>query len=311
MSQVRWPDPVPDGATIGVASPSGPVDRAALDRGVAALEAAGYRVRLAPHVADSWHYLAGPEADRVADLHALWSDPEVAACWCARGGYGITRLLDDLDWDLLASRPLPLIGYSDITALQLALLARTGLVSFSGAMVASSYGYGAAAGIDPDTACLLWQWLRPGPRPAVLVNPGDEPLRVVWSGAAEGRLIGGCLTLVATLVGTPYLPDIDGAILVLEDVGEEPYRIDRYLSQLALSGLLGRISGVILGDFEDCFKTPGPSVAELVLTHLRGRDVPVVSGLRYGHVRRRCALPIGAWAKLTTDPPRIAIHAER
>ncbi|MCC7494513.1 MAG: LD-carboxypeptidase [Fimbriimonadaceae bacterium] len=308
MMAWRWPLALPPGGTIGVPAPSGPVVPEQLDRGVAALQARGYRVKLAPSVLARWHYLAGDDATRAAELQALWADPEVDAVWCARGGYGLTRLLDRLDWTVL-QRPLPLIGYSDITALQLALLARVGLISYSGPMVASGYGYGRADGVDPETSRLLWPWLEPGPRPTAIRNPDDEPLQVWRPGSATGPLVGGCLTLVANLVGTPYLPSLQGAVLLLEDVDERDYRIDRYLSQLRLAGVVDQISGLVLGEFTDCFDDDSAPLREIVTQWLGDRDIPVLAGLRYGHLARRCTVPLGAAVRVNTAPAAITLEA--
>ena len=309
-----WPRPLPPGGTIGVFAPAGPCRRGDLCRGLRALTQRGYRLKVAESCRRRWHYLAGNDDRRLADLHALVADPEVDALWCARGGYGTMRLLDRVDWALLAERRLPLIGYSDITALQLALFAQTGLISFSGPMVGTVYGYGAADGIAPETEAELFGWLTPGPANQTLENPGGAPLRWLQSGVAEGRLLGGNLSLLAALVGTPYLPDLRGAILAIEDVGEVPYRVDRMLTQLRLAGLLDQVSAALLGDFADCFPPatdePGPAVEELLMAILGRPGIPVASGLLHGHIRRRCTLPLGAMARIS-EAGRITIDRDQ
>ncbi|NUQ02149.1 MAG: LD-carboxypeptidase [Armatimonadetes bacterium] len=313
MRRPRWPTPLLPGMTIGIASPAGPVTADSLDRGLRRLHTLGFETRPGPHARDRWHYLAGSDADRAADLQALWSDPEVDAVWCARGGYGAMRLLPLVDWQRLA-RPIPLIGYSDITALQLALYRHHRLVSFSGPMISTSHGYGHPESVDHHTETDLWSWLRPGPLPRQLANPPELPLRVLREGRAEGPLLGGNLSLVAALVGTPYLPDFHGAILVIEDIGEAPYRVDRMLTQLALAGILDQIAGVVIGDFADYQPPPepdpGPPVAELVLERLGDRDLPVLADLTYGHLPRRCTVPLGAWCRLETDGPSLLCDGE-
>lgn len=308
--QVTWPAPLVAPATIAVVSPSGPVPHAQLDRGIARMEARGFTIKLGDHAKGRYEYLSGTDAERLADLHAAWADPEVDAVWCARGGYGAMRLLDSVDWDSLA-RPLPLIGYSDITALHLAIQAKFDRVGFSGPMLGTSNGYGMPDDLDPASDADLWAWIGDRELPRALANPYGEPLTVLREGVAEGRLVGGNLALVAALVGTPYLPDLSGTILVVEDVGEYPYRIDRMLTQLRLSGDLDRIAGIILGDFDDCFPPvkdePGLPLDELVIELLGDRDIPVVSGLRYGHIKQRCTVPLGAMARLSTSGPEIVV----
>lgn len=307
-----WPRRLKQGETIAVIAPSGPVRPDYLQRGVALLEARGYRVQLGEHVLAREHYLAGSLEQRLADWHTAWADPSVAAVWCARGGYGAMHLLPQLDDQQIATRRLPLIGYSDITALQTAIAARFGLVGFSGAMAASGFGYGHPDGIDPDTESLLWPWLDPPADELPLANPGGEPLQVVRAGSAEGRLLGGCLTLVAALLGTPFAPDFSGAILVIEDTEEEPYRLDRYLTHLALAGVFEQVSAVLIGDFASCYppasRTDGPPVEALVERCVGARRIPILSGLRYGHLRRRCTVPIGAWASVDSSGPSIRVR---
>lgn len=311
---IVWPGLLPRGSCLGVIAPAGPVPRERLSRGLRALREQGYGVKLGDSVLAKRHYLAGTDEQRLADLHRLWADPEVDAIWCARGGYGTMRLLPDIDWSIL-QRPIPLIGYSDITALQLALIARTGLVSFSGPMVGTIHGYGADAGIDPSTAACLWQWLLDDRPEQTLYSPGPARPRVLQPGVAEGPLLGGNLSLFAALVGTPYLPDCDGAVLVIEDVGETPYRLDRMLTQLKLAGILDRLSAVLIADFADCYPPrrdePGLPIDLLVLERLGGRDIPVLSGIAYGHIDRRCTIPLGAWCRVDAGRAEVTIEVGR
>jgi muramoyltetrapeptide carboxypeptidase len=300
------------GATIGVLSPASPVEPERLERGMDALRARGYRVIAAPHVLDARHHLAGDDADRAADFNALWADAEIDALWCSRGGYGTMRLLEHLDWDLVAARPKPFLGYSDVTALQLALFARTGLVTFSAPMVGSLHGFARPDGMLPATEADLWRWLRPEAGPMPLVNPGRAPLVALRPGRAAGRLLGGNLTLVTALVGTPWLPALDGAILAIEDVGEKPYTVDRMLTHLALAGVLDRLAAIVLGDFSRCWpEGRGPALEELVLGIVGARPVAVIGGLLHGHIDARVTLPLGAWVELDGDPPRLVVHPGR
>lgn len=310
MHPSRWPRPLRPGETIAVVAPAGPVRLEDLSRGLRYLRRRGYRLKLGAAVRGRWHYLSGHDDERLADLHRAYADHDVQAVWCARGGYGTMRLLARLDYGLIDRRGIPLIGYSDITALQLAILTQTGLRSYSGPMVGTVHGFGAVGGVDPLTEASVWEWVG-GARHGRLAGDGLDGLRVVQSGAARGPLIGGNLSLLAALVGTPYLPDLDGAVLVLEDIGETPYRVDRMLSQLALAGVFERVAGVVLGDFATCFppatEEPGPPVEELVAERLARPDVPLVSGLAYGHIDRRVTLPLGATVVVDTAVGRIVV----
>ena len=309
MDAPIWPRPLPAGGTIGICSPSGPSDPGALDRAAEALRSRGYRVVLAPGAADrhpDLDYLAGTDARRADDLNRLFADPDIDLVLCARGGYGAARLLDRLDFEAIRRDPKPLVGYSDITALNLALWARAGVISYSGIMATAGDGFGEET-LDPFSEAGFFDAVSSG-QGAELGSPPESRPRVVRppaSGVAtlSGRLMPVCLTLLESLASTPYVPPPDGALLLIEDVHEPPYAVDRALTQLRLSGFLDRLSGVLVGTF-----TGGPEpdgefghqVAELVAT-LAGAHVPVVSGIAYGHVPRRLTLPCGADAVFDTE----------
>ncbi|MBI5832182.1 MAG: LD-carboxypeptidase [Armatimonadetes bacterium] len=311
MSPV-WPAPLAPGGTIAVVSPASTPRDDRLERGRAALTALGYQVREYPHARCRWHFVAGTDAERLADLHAAFADPEIDAVWCSRGGYGSMRLLGSLDWDLLAANPKPFVGYSDITALQQAMAARLGWVTFSGPMVASGHGYGREGGIEPGTESDVWRWLRPTAAGQPLANADGSSFTVLRPGRAQGVLLGGNLSLFTALVGTPYLPVLDGAILAIEDVGEKPYAVDRMLLQLELAGVFDRIGALLIGDFAQYLTdgATGPAVEELVMERVGGRDLAVVSNVVHGHCDRRLTLPIGAQAELTADRHESAISVQ-
>lgn len=270
-----------------------------LVKGIAYLQSRGFQVKLGRSIYEERGYLAGGDQERARDLTDMFADSEVRAVFCTRGGYGTPRILDRLDFELIAGNPKILLGYSDITALQLALFARCGLVTFSGPMVAVEMG----RGLDATTEDHLWQMLSSTSAPVKLTE-ADDPLAVYHPGRARGRLLGGCLSLVCALLGTPYLPDFSGAILFLEDVGEEPYQIDRKLMQLRLAGVLNQVSGIVLGAFEDCqprSQAPSLSLEDVFRDLLCDLDVPVVSGLPYGHVEKKVTLPLGVEAVLDAE----------
>lgn len=278
-----------------------------LKKGIAYLESLGYKVKLGSYVVNTYGYLAGKDAQRAEDFNRMFYDNEVDVVFCTRGGYGSPRLLSKIDYHRIKQNPKIFVGYSDITALQLALFAKTGLVTFSGPMVAVEM----AKGIDSFTEKHFWELLTGVPT-AFRFSHQDKPLQCFKKGQTKGRLLGGCLSLICSLLGTPFLPDFQDAILFLEDVGEEPYQIDRNLSQLRLAGVLNQINGLVVGTFEK-----GPSENEnpsLTLDQVLGDmvgdlDIPVATGLPYGHIDVKCTIPIGVDAFLNADDGYLEILA--
>jgi len=302
-----WPRLLPAGGTVGICAPSGPVsDPAVLDAAVRRIEARGLRVIVAPHTTTGRHadfpYLAGNDDARAADLNALFADGAVDLILCARGGYGAMRLLDKLDYEAARRDPKPLVGYSDITALHLALAARAGVVGFSGIMATAGSGLG-EPDLDPFSEASLWAVVgEENGWPCVLESPTGSAPWIVHRAPAEGSSVSGrlypvCLTLLAALAGTPYLPALANAVLVIEDVHEDLYAVDRDLTQLRLAGILDDLAGVLIGSFngttedEDALLRRG--VPELVLA-FTPPHVAVASSVAYGHVPRRLCLPVGA-----------------
>ncbi len=288
------PSTLKHGDTIGVIAPSSPFEAGRLGPGLEYLRRRGYRVREGASLHARERYLAGTDGERAADLIAMFADPEVRAVCVARGGYGSVRILEALDEDRIRRDPKILVGFSDTTALQLGIYARTGLVSFSGVTLCADV---TEQGMAPDTEHALWEALEEGHHPAV------EGLRTLKGSGAEGTLIGGCLCLVASLVGTPYFPDPTGALIFLEDVHEEPYRVDRMLTQLRLAGVFNRAAGLLLGEFQGCDperEEDGP--VEAVFEDLaQTLACPVFAGLPYGHGPGRCVLPIGMRGRVSGD----------
>ena len=293
------PLPLHPGDTIAVVAPaSAPREAGRLDAGIDYLRRLGYRVETGRADFGSHGFLCGPDDVRLDEFNAFLRRDDVRALFCVRGGYGTLRLLPHLDYDAARRRPKLLVGYSDVTALHLALYEKAGWVGLSGPMVAVEWG-------APDAASerLFWA-LAQGGVPDPLLGPGGEALVPVRPGTAEGVLLGGNLSLVARLVGTPYLPSLDGAILFLEEIGEEPYRIDGLLAQLRLSGLLDRLGGLVLGGFTDAEpKGSGPTLSlDDVFDHYLGAlACPVARGLVYGHFPVKNTLPVGVRARLSVS----------
>lgn len=286
------------GQTVALVSPaSATFLRQDIDLATEVVEALGFRVRLAPHLADRYGYLAGRDAVRAADLNALFADPEVHGILALRGGWGSARLLPHLDFAKIAAHPKVLLGYSDITALLLPIHARTGLVTFHGPVGASAW--------TPFSVEHMKKVVVEAEAPT-LVNPVEEGeglvsrehrYRTLTPGLARGPLLGGNLTVLSHLLGSPYLPSWDGAILFLEDVDEEIYRVDRMLTHLRLAGVLERIAGFVFGACTSC--EPGDGYGSLTLEevfddHVRPLGVPAYVGALVGHIDEQFTVPVGA-----------------
>lgn len=290
------------GATILVVAPAGPPrNLPRLADGLDALRGRDYNVRLLRDGAletafAPLGYLSASDDARADEFNRALRAPDADAIFCVRGGYGTLRILDRLDYDAARRHPKLLVGYSDITALQLALYQKAGWKSVSGPMVGVEWG-----AMDADEERLFDALV--GGFAGEIVGPKNERLVPMRSGDATGTLLGGNLALVARLVGTPYLPDLTGAILFLEDVYEEPYKIDGLLAQLKLAGVLERLGGLVFGAFTDDAPTVDTSfTTDDVLGHYAAFvDGPVAKGLIYGHFSPKTPMPIGVNAKLTAN----------
>ena len=307
----RMPKP---GDTVGLISPSTFVaDPDQLQTMQLTARIFGWKTKTGAQVGKREAALGDSIPARVADIHTMFADPEVKAIICVRGGYGTPQLLDALDYDLIRRNPKLLLGYSDITGLHLAIHQKTGLVTFHG-----------PTGLSPFTE-FSQNWFRRSlePRPmGPLSNPTERnpfrpqhPLRTIRPGQARGRLIGGNLTLISCLMGTPYEPDVRGKILFLEDVGEEPYRMDRMLQQLALAGKFDQCAGVVFGECVDCgprdfqpsitFNYTLGEVLDRVFSKVK---VPVFHGLLIGHTADQITLPLGVMASLDAGKKELIIE---
>jgi muramoyltetrapeptide carboxypeptidase len=282
---------------IGILAPSGPpLDEARLAAGFRSLAEVGLEI-VAPREKYPAHgFLAGTDEARALEFDALASRDDLDILLCVRGGYGTLRILDRIDYQAAASRPKLLVGYSDITALQLALHRHAGWKGLSGAMLAVEWP-------DPDPLWLEPYWRLLSGESSVPLAPvdGSRPLPLV-EGQASGLLLGGNLAMISRLVGTPYMPDLGGCILFLEDVGETPYRLDALLAQLRLGGALAGLAGVVLGQFTDSTPPsdrPSFSVDEVMEHYFGGASYPVARNWNYGHFALKTPMPIGIRASLT------------
>ncbi|MCM2425358.1 S66 peptidase family protein [Streptomyces sp. RKAG337] len=291
------------GDRVAVVAPSGPVPQERLDAGLDILRGWGLDPVAAPHVLDrhpGLGYLAGADQDRARDLQQAWCDPSVAAVLCARGGYGVQRMADLLDWNAMrAAEPKAFIGYSDITALHEAFATRLGLATLHGPMAAAA----TFLKDDPTQDHLRRTLMEPG-SVQVLSSP---TARTMVPGRARGRTLGGTLCLLAAELGTPEArPGAAGGILLLEDTGEEPYRLDRYLTQLLRSGWLDGVAGIVLGSWAQC--GPYETLRPLLLDRLGDLGVPVVEELGFGHCDSTITVPLGLPAVLDADARTLTIE---
>lgn len=304
MKTLLKPERLCFGDTIGLVAPaSAPPDPKAVDRAAAALEQFGFRPQPAKNVRARLGFLAGTDRERAADLMAMFTDKKVKAILCLRGGYGSSRILGRLDYEVIRRHPKILAGYSDITSLHFALLKKAGLVSFHAPMLNGELA-------DPNVPKFTQtSFLRTvmETRPAGSVRDGgaEKAASILRGGQAEGRLIGGNLSLICASLGTPFAPSFKGKILFFEDVSEKPYRLDRMLTQLWNAGILSQVAGVAVGTNKDCHDPdakPGgeyrQSGADVVKERLSPLRVPVVTGLPFGHVALNATIPLGVRARL-------------
>jgi len=292
------------GDTVALVSPAGPVPSPdVVGKCAAALENLGFRVRAGANAGNRMDYLAGTDEERAADLNAALRDPEVRAVFCTRGGYGSGRLLRMVDYDALRAKPKIVAGFSDITSLHCAFLAKSAVATLHSATIASAYVYDSSK-LDADSHKVHMHMLTSG-EPLGSIRDAmrwTDPW-ILRKGRARGRLVGGNASVFAATIGTPWFPKCDGAILFLEDIGEEPYRLDRMINQLDHAGVLDAVRGVILGQFTDC-ETKDPQrgtcaeMLERVFARLR---VPIIGNFPAGHVPRNAALPIGCEVEVDAD----------
>lgn len=294
------------GDTLGLIHPSSATfQRMDLEIAIDNLKALGFGVKTGAHALDRYGYLAGKDADRAADINALFADREVQGICAVRGGWGAARLLPYLDFEVIAKNPKVLFGFSDITALHMAIPAKTGLVTFHAptgfsAWTELSASWFKRVAMDGESAAYVNE-----PDFKGRIAPVGFRTQTLTPGKGEGRLLGGNLTVLAHLVGTPYLPDFAGRILFLEDVHEGIYRIDRMLTHLKLAGLLSKIRGFIWGQCSECEPDSGGygslTIEEVLEDHIKPLGVPTYRGAMIGHVDKQFTVPEGVLAEMDAD----------
>ncbi len=311
------PPALREGDTIALVAPAGAVSALRLRQATANLEKLGYRVKLFRDLSVRDGYLAGSDLQRASEINRAFEDPEVSMILCVRGGYGSPRIVQLLDYDAIRNNPKIFVGFSDITALLTAIRQRTGLVVFHGPMAEKDFS--GRHGLAPFSSRHLWTLL------SGTEQPGDSPLLADWGaraspklgerrtivpGVAVGPLVGGNLSTIVALMGTPHELVTDGAILFIEDVNEEPFRIDRMLCQLALAGKLSALRGALIGSFTRCVpRDPKSSfsTAEVIEHFFGDLGIPVLAGFPAGHLPDQATLPLGCRVRLDATGKTVAI----
>ena len=294
------------GDTVGLITPGSYIEDEGLQKAVTNLEGLGFQVKLAKNIRAERGFIAGTDTQRLADLHSMFADKQVAGIWCARGGYGSGRLLPMLDYRLIKKNPKVVVGFSDITALLQGIYKETGLIGFHGPVGSSDF---TEYTVDYLTKVLI----EPKEQLKVALSKENASLAktnkvyqtaTIRGGTATGKLVGGNLSLLAPLAGTKYQPNINGKLLFIEEIGESPYRIDRMLTQLRQSYPLKAAAGIILGVFRGCEMKEGGRSLSLMYTlkdRLGDLNIPVFYGAAIGHIGDNLTLPIGGKARFNAD----------
>lgn len=296
------PKALPKNATLGLVAPASPIySKTEFDQMIVDLTDLGYNLVLGNHVDDRYGYLAGKDEDRVEDLHQMFSNPAIDGILCIRGGYGSNRILELIDFDLIAANPKPFIGFSDITSLHMAIYKNTGLITFHGPVGKSSW---------PEYTRNSWVDVLHDAKKPLYEIPSEQKdvAYTINSGKSTGILLGGNLTVLTSLLGSDYLPSFDNAILFLEDVGEDIYRVDRMFSQLKLSGILNKINGLVFGKCTNCDESAnGLSLQQVFDDYLLDLEIPAFYGAMISHEELNLTIPVGVQATIDGDAKTIEL----
>ncbi len=296
------PKKLEKGDVIGIIAPaSPPKDYSKIDNGIKYLEGLGYRVELGKHIYSKRGYLAGEDSERLEDLHSMFENKNVKAIIAVRGGFGSTRILDKINYRLIQHNPKIFVGYSDICAIQMAFYTKCNLLTFAGPMLSVDFG----DEIEPFTEEAFWRMVTSTKKIGRMNNPEGEKFFTLTKKRGGGKILGGNLSILSALAGTPYFPDFKNAVLLLEEIGEAPYRIDRMFTHLEHLGVMKKINGLILGRFVDCFESDSSksslSLNEVVADHFSNLKVPVFYNFKHGHIRENLTVPIGLNCKLNSS----------
>ncbi|MGG0643935.1 LD-carboxypeptidase [Sporosarcina gallistercoris] len=291
------------GDTIGIVAPASPPDQESLTRSFAFLESMGLKWKIGKHVKDLNGYLAGTDDDRLSDLEEMFADPEIAGIICAGGGYGSARFADRLDYQLIQENPKVFWGFSDITFLHTAIANYTDLVTFHGPMLASCVGKETFHELSAKMFRQLFEPME------LHYSEAISPLETLSAGVVSGELTGGNLSLLASGIGTKFEVNTKDKLLLIEDVGEEPYRVDNLLNQLRLAGKFSDAAGIVIGDFAKAEpkKETSLTLDEVLRHYTADLGKPVVSGFKIGHCEPHFAIPFGTKARLDADQKTLTI----
>ena len=287
------------GELIGMISPaSAPTDNKLIENGVSYIEGLGYKTILGKNVGKVRGYLAGTDEERVEDIHQMFGDKKVKAIFCLRGGYGAFRLLDKIDYKLIQKNPKIFVGFSEITALQMAFLHRANLVTFAGPMVVSNF----SDEICSYTEDNFWRTITSTSRPGRIQIIANQQFSINNVSETFGQLIGGNLSVFSALIGTEYFPELKNKILFLEEIDEPPYKIDRMFNQLKLNNIFKKLKGIILGSFSGCFEQDknkkSLTLEEVWNDYFDTIKIPVIHSFPHGHIRDMVTFPLGIKVKM-------------
>jgi len=293
------PGKLKKGDLIGLISPaSSPNDENLIASGVKYLEEMGYQTLLGKNVGKIRGYLAGTDEERVKDIHQMFGDKKVKAIFCLRGGYGAFRLLDKIDYKIIRNNPKIFVGFSEITALQMAFLRKANLITFAGPMVLPNLSNEVSTYTEEN----FWRMITSNKKPGKIKFPKIYRLSLISPNEVSGIIVGGNLAVFTSLLGTGYLPDLKNKIIFLEDVSEPPYKIDRMFNQLKLNNVFKKVKGIILGSFVDCNEPDKEkktlTLAEVCDDYLKTMNIPVIRSFPHGHIKDMVTLPIGTRIKL-------------
>ncbi|RPF51163.1 muramoyltetrapeptide carboxypeptidase [Aquisalibacillus elongatus] len=299
------PQALQPGDQIGIVAPASPPNLSHLNSSLTFFKKLNLKVKLAPNLKCVDGYLAGSDEVRISDLHMMFEDPDIKAIFCACGGYGTSRLVSNLDYNLISQNPKIFWGYSDITYLHTAIRQQTGLITFHGPMPASDIG---KSNFNPQSELFFKQLFLPT---NVTYDESISPLTVIHEGEATGELVGGNLSLIVSSLGTPYEINTQNKLLLIEDVDEPPYRIDSYLSQLKHAEKLQVANGIVIGDFHNCTpkdQRPSWSLTEVFQDYFQEIGIPVLKGFKIGHCQPHISIPLGTKAILSTHTKSLIVQ---
>lgn len=313
MPKRIFPTPLRKGDTIGLITPGSYISDEGLEKAMNNIQSLGFKVKVGKHIRASRGFNAGTDEERLNDLHAMFADDSVAAIWCARGGYGCSRLLPHINYKMISKHPKVLIGYSDVTALLNAIYEKTGLIGLHGPVGASeltNYTQSELLALASGNTRNYEIKISPSNlnEEAAVYHP-----RTIRSGVAEGILVGGNLSLLAAMAGTEYLPDFKNKIVFIEDIGEKPYRVDRMLTQLRQAAKLKEAAGILLGVFADCEADEDErslTLWETVNDRTKDLGIPVLYGFSFGHISNQCTLPVGIKVRMDVEQQSLVILEE-